>query len=260
MTTIPKLLMIAAITLGGVPLLGHPNVNEGHAFKSAEVSEATIKSETHPLEAVRVGRIHRTAGTLACVQGCGQQTRLMRSCKPQSHQLSRAGVDLMDTSGVRLIEYRRLFRQGQTPTAADLVGNWRGVNRGIVELVGYKQFIKEIKPEDCGLSGDNIMVEQVSNELLRSIGWQVKADAASADGLKRKGKFAIRDARGIGPFKHGVIFDYRKGNNQKMDPVRLIVDRVVKIDDNHLLGRATANFGPLKIPLAYFVLERIDGF
>jgi len=168
-------------------------------------------------------------------------------------------VDLMNTKNFRLKDYRRMFRCGQTPTSADLVGRWRGVNKGIVEFAGYRQFIKEIKPECCSLSGDNIMVHQVSNDLLRCCGWQAKSDPASWDGYERKGKFAIGGAGGIGPFKHGVVFSYRKGGNRKLDPVRLLVDRVVKIDDNHLLGRATANFGPLRIPLAYFVLERIDG-
>jgi hypothetical protein len=166
-------------------------------------------------------------------------------------------VDLMDTRNFRLIDYRRMFRNGQTPTSQDLIGRWRGVNKGIVELAGYKQFIKEILPQDCVLSGDNIMVHQVSNELLRSCGWQPKSDPYSPDGLLRQGKFAIQSPSGFGPFKHGVIFSYRDGNNRRGDPVRLIVDRVVKIDDNHLLGRATVNFGLIRIPVAYFVLERI---
>ena len=163
----------------------------------------------------------------------------------------------MDTRNFRLKDYRRMFKQGQTPTSADLVGYWRGVNKGIVELAGYKQFIKEILPQDCQLSGDNIMVHQVSNDLLRCCGWQAKSDPCSSDGLERRGKFAILPARGIGPFKHGVVFSYRKGDNRRRDPVRVLVDRVVKIDDNHLLGRVTANFGPIRIPLAYFMLERI---
>ena len=178
-----------------------------------------------------------------------------RKCKQRRQVCGHS--DLMDTSNFRLKDYRRMFKEGQTPCSADLVGYWRGVNKGIVELAGYKQFIKEILPQDCELSGDNIMVHQVSNDLLRCCGWQATSDSNSPDGLKRKGKFAIQGAGGIGPFKHGVVFSYRKGKNRKADPVRLLVDRVVKIDENHLLGRVTANFGPLRIPLAYFVLERI---
>jgi hypothetical protein len=164
----------------------------------------------------------------------------------------------MDTSSYSLLDYRRMFMHGQTPAPYELVGTWRGVNKGIVELVGYRQFIKEIAPVDCQLKGDNIMVHQVSNQLLRCCGWQPKTDATSWDGLERRGKFAVEGAGGIGPFRHGVVFNYRNGGNDRRDPVRLIVDRVVKIDDNHLLGRAVAKLGPIQIPLAYFVLERIN--
>jgi hypothetical protein len=166
--------------------------------------------------------------------------------------------DIMDTRNFSLLDYRRMFVNGTTPSPAELAGRWRGVNKGIVELVGYRQFIKEITPQSCQLTGDNVMVEQVSADILRSCGWQVKSDPQSIDGIKRKGKFAIEEPRGIGAFKHGTIFNYRNGDNKKSDPVRLLVDKVVKIDDNHLLGRATANFGPVQIPLAYFVLERME--
>ncbi len=165
-------------------------------------------------------------------------------------------VDIMNTSHFRLVDYRRMFVNGSTPTEAELVGNWRGVNKGIVELVGYKQFIKEITPDGCAISGDNIMVHQLDNCHLRSLGWEPKADGFNGQ-LQRRGKFAIEPPKGTGTFKHGVVFSYRRGRNRKFDPVRLIVDKVVKIDDNHLLGRATANFGPLQIPVAYFVLERM---
>ncbi len=164
--------------------------------------------------------------------------------------------DIMDTRNFRLRDYRRMFKCGTTPTEEDLVGHWKGVNKGVVELVGYRQFIKEIQPNECGISGDNIMVGQVSPEMLRCVGWQPKVDECTGE-LERKGKFAICPPHGCGAFKHGVEFNYRRGDNRKRDPVRLIVDKVVKIDDNHLLGRATANFGPLHIPLAYFVLERM---
>ncbi len=166
--------------------------------------------------------------------------------------------DVMDTRNFSLLDYRRMFMNGTTPTQAELVGHWRGVNKGIVERFGYKQFIKEILPQDCELSGDNIQVHQVSNDLLRCCGWQPQTDSNSFDGLKRQGKFAISGPGGIGPFRHGVKFSYWRGDNRKADPVRLIVDRVVKIDCNHLLGRATVNIGPIRIPVAYFVLERID--
>ncbi len=164
-------------------------------------------------------------------------------------------ADVMNTRQHRLRDYRRIFRTGTTPCPEDLVGTWRGVNKGIVELAGYRQFIKEIGP--CGecVFGDNIMVEQVDPCMLDAMGWQPKITETGE--LDRKGKFAVLPPRGVGAFKHGVVFSYRQGGNRRTDPVKLLVDKVVKLDDDHLLGRATANFGPLQIPLAYFVLERV---
>jgi len=168
------------------------------------------------------------------------------------------GFDIMDTSNFRLIDYRRLFQTGRPPEPAEMVGNWRGVNKGIVELVGYRQFIKEITVQNNGvITGDNIKVSQTSQELLRSFGWIPTTDPKTG-ALERQGKFAIQPPRGIGAFKHGVVFKYRDGANKKTDPVRLLVDKVVMLDSGHMLGRATANFGPIQIPLAYFVLERIQ--
>lgn len=169
----------------------------------------------------------------------------------QPHQ-----VDLMDTRNFRLIDYRRMFMNGRTPDPAELVGHWRGVNKGIVELVGYKQFIKEITPNGLCLSGDNIQVGQVNNSLLRSMGWQPKVDWNTGQ-LERNGRFAIKGPNGRGKFGHGAVFSYREGGNRLTDPANLLVDKVVMIGPNHVLGRVTANFGPVHIPLAYFVLERM---
>ena len=71
------------------------------------------------------------------------------------------------------------------------------------------------------------------------------------------GAFQVQQPRGRGAFKHGAIFSYRDGDNEKLDPARLLVDKLVVLDSNHLLGRVTANFGPVQIPLSYFTLERV---
>ncbi len=172
--------------------------------------------------------------------------------------------DIMDTRNNRLIDYRRMFKHGRTPTPAELQGMWRGVNKGIVTLVGYKQFVKEIQPCGSILIGDNIQVHQVSNDMLRCFGWQPKIQT---DGqIERLGKFVVKPPksstrlghRRLSPFAHGAEISYRDGGNDPHDPVRLLVDRIVMIDDNHVLGRATAKFGLVQIPLAYFVLERIQ--
>ena len=166
--------------------------------------------------------------------------------------------DILDTRKYSLLDYRRMFSTGRTPEPHEMVGYWRGVNKGIVELVGYRQFIKEILPDNNGvISGDNIKVGQINQEMLRCLGWQPVADPQTGE-FARQGKFAIQPPRGKGAFKNGATFNYRDGNNRRTDPANLLVDKVVMLDANHMLGRATANFGPVQIPLAYFVLERIQ--
>lgn len=170
------------------------------------------------------------------------------------------GVDLMDTRNFRLIDYRRMFKAGRAPTVAEMQGRWRGVNKGVVNLAGYNQFIKEIGLTGDVCLGDNVQVHQVSNDILRCMGWQPKIDECGQ--IERRGTFKIygpggRDGIGGRAFRHGAKFSYRDGGNPRGDASKLLVDRVVMIDCNHMLGRATAKFGPINIPLAYFVLERI---
>ena len=164
--------------------------------------------------------------------------------------------DWMDTRQFTLLDYRRMFKQGRTPCNQDLMGYWRGANKGIVELAGYRQFIKEIVPDGSCIKGDNIQVGQVNQDVLRSIGWQPKIDELTGQ-PERNGKFSVLPPHGRGTFGHGTVFSYREGGNTRLDPVNLLVDKVVMINENHLLGRVTAKFGLIEIPLAYFVLERM---
>lgn len=164
--------------------------------------------------------------------------------------------DIMDVRNYSLLDYRRMFMSGRTPTPAELQGQWRGVNKGIVRLFGFRQFIKEIQPSGCTLVGDNIQVHQVSDQLLRCCGWQPKFDARTGM-LERNGRYLVKRPTFRGPFGHGVVFSYREGGNPRGDLSRLIVDQVVMIDHHHLLGRASVRLGLVKVPVAYFVLERI---
>ena len=165
-------------------------------------------------------------------------------------------LDLMDTRNFRLRDYRQMFLAGTTPTPEDLIGTWRGVNKGVVTLVGFRQFFKEIQPTECGLFGENVKVRQVSRRWLRSCGWQPKLDRCCR--IQRHDRFLIQPANCQGRFGHGSVFSYRLGGNRRLAPSRLLFDRVVKIDDNHLLGRAAVRTIVGPIPVAYFMLERIQ--
>ena len=164
--------------------------------------------------------------------------------------------DLMATDQHSLLQYRRMFRNGTTPSAHELTGQWNGVNKGIVQIAGYGQFIKDINVRPNGqIYGDNIQVGQTKPGQVRLDGWQPNYDLRSKD-YERRGSFLVQQANGRGFFGHGTTLSYADGGNPQGDPARLLMDQVVQIDGNHMLGRAVAKFGPFKIPLAYFVLER----
>lgn len=200
--------------------------------------------------------LHKHAVATAKMSAFHGPDRIWRS--KLSRPNSQGRVDVMDTRNFSLFDYRKMFTEGRSPAAHELVGQWKGVNKGIVELAGYRQFIKDIAPQPCGIFGDNIVVQQVSNDMLRAVGWQPKPGPASAGFVERVGAFAVEAPRGLGTFSRGAIFNYRGGGNKRTDPANILVDKVVILDSNHLLGRVTADFGPLKIPLAYFTLERIQ--
>ena len=167
--------------------------------------------------------------------------------------------DVMATDQHTLLQYRRMYRNGTTPNAHELIGQWNGVNKGIVQVAGYGQFIKDIQVVNNGqIYGDNIQVSQVNPGLVRFNGWQPRYDLATKD-YERRGKFHVQTPTGRGFFGRGSTFSYRDGGNAPNDPARLLLDQVVRIDEHHMLGRAVAKFGPFEIPLAYFVLERHQG-
>ena len=175
---------------------------------------------------------------------------------PQNTPLVVAGSDIMDTTNNNLWHYRRLYRTGTTPQPQELAGQWNGVNKGIVEVVGYRQFVKSIDVGSNGqVYGDNIQVQQVQSSELRTNGWQTKFDYRN-NLLERRGGYAVQAPTYRGYFGQGAVFSYANGNNPPKDPARLLEDQVVRIGDNHMLGRAVAKFGPIRIPLSYFILER----
>ena len=156
----------------------------------------------------------------------------------------------LNTDNYGLFQYRRLMKSHSAPHPQELQGTWQGINKGIATVAIDERFIKEFRNVNGQVYGDNIEVNQNSGD------WAPIRDQRTGD-IKRQGKFLVQQPRGIGPFRHGVVLNYSKGGNRKLDPANLISDQLVKLDDNHMLGRATAKFGPIRIPLAYFVLQRV---
>ena len=156
----------------------------------------------------------------------------------------------LNTQNYSLFQYRRMMLNHSAPQPHELQGAWRGINKGIATVAIDERFIKDFRNVNGKIYGDNIEVQKNSGN------WTPVRDRKTGM-AKRQGKFLVQQARGIGPFGHSVVLNYSKGGNRKLDPANLISDQLVKLDDNHMLGRATAKFGPIRIPLAYFVLQRV---
>ncbi|MFN9911492.1 MAG: hypothetical protein ACK53L_02840, partial [Pirellulaceae bacterium] len=53
------------------------------------------------------------------------------------------------------------------------------------------------------------------------------------------------------------VLDYSMGSNPGWDPARWLVDDLVQVDEDLLLGRAYLQWGRLRVPVSYFTLQRI---
>jgi len=166
------------------------------------------------------------------------------------HSSTQPSHPALNTDNYNLFQYRRMMLNHPAPHPHELQGTWRGINKGVATLAIDERFIKDFRDVNGQIYGDNINVHQGSG------GWTPIQDHQTGD-AQRQGKFLVQQAHGIGPFRHAVVLNYSKGGNGKLDPANLISDQLVKLDDNHMLGRATAKFGPIKIPLAYFVLQKV---
>jgi hypothetical protein len=141
------------------------------------------------------------------------------------------------------------------PTPAALHGQWQGINRGMgLSLAGVGQFIKDFDTQASGCDsvigrGSNILVEQVPIEQLACHGWQPRIDRRTGD-FHRRGDFAI-------VAREATVLDYSMGSNPGWDPARWLVDDLVQVDEDLLLGRAYLQWGRLRVPVSYFTLQRI---
>lgn len=153
---------------------------------------------------------------------------------------------------------RELYHLMETRPAPDLAtisGKWNGINKGVGSaMMGLMQDVKVLEGQDC-VTGYNILVKQVSISDLPCRGWRPERDPKTCQ-PKTMGNFIAVAPNCCGTLGHTVKLDYTIAENPWYDPSRFLIDELVAIDEDILLGRATANIGKLHIPVAYFVLTR----
>lgn len=150
-------------------------------------------------------------------------------------------------------ELARLMETQRAPSAESLVGPWRGINKGFgAAIAGITQDVKVFRLSDCGVDGYNVMVNQVGICDLDCRGWQAQLDSQTGS-PKTMGNFVGRAPSCCNdPF----VLDYTLADNPICSPSRSLIDDLVVINDDLLLGRAHVKVGKLRVPVAYFVLFR----
>ena len=159
---------------------------------------------------------------------------------------------------IAALSNRELYRLMETRPAPDLAtisGKWNGINKGVGSaMFGLMQDVKVLEGEGC-VTGYNILVKQVSIKALPCRGWQPERDPKTCK-PKTMGNFVAVAPTCCGELGHTVKLDYTIAENPWYDPSRFLIDQLVAIDHDLLLGRATAKIGSMQIPVAYFVLSR----
>ena len=177
-------------------------------------------------------------------------TRIIRPTDPVED-----GVSLISVAGARKRELRHIMKTFPPPCREDLHGVWIGLNRGVgPALLGISQFAKEFWTIDTNPHGDNITMIQCDPEHWGcACAWKPQLDAGALD---RHGNYRVIRSRCRLPFRDAVELDYSLAPNGR-SPERFIVDQLVQIDGNHLLGFAMVQLGKLRIGGFYFVLRRV---
>ncbi len=174
---------------------------------------------------------------------------------------SRAGQDecldscsrALELAGRSAFELDSLMARQPAPPVDILHGRWHGINKGVgAAAIGLTQDIKVFDVHASQGKGHNVAVYQVAMDQLSCRGFQPKTNWLTGC-EKTMGDFIIQPpCSSCEPLK----LDYTQAHNSLVDPSRVLVDELVMMDHDLLLGRAHAKVGQHLVPVAYFVLMR----
>lgn len=168
--------------------------------------------------------------------------------------IAKQGLSLPTIIGLPRRELKQLMEQCPPIAPAELHGAWRGLSQGaMVAMSGNTQFIKSFCTSCNCPHGDNVKIEQQPPECWFSAdAWQLQSGK-----LQRHGNYRVNLPNGLTPVPHATELNYLQAKNPKGYRGKRIVDKLVKLDDDLVLGLACIQFGSKRIPMSYFVMERI---
>jgi hypothetical protein len=155
-------------------------------------------------------------------------------------------------------ELESLMVRGETPDPEALAGyEYRGRNTpAFARLFGIQKFVKGFYLGEHGqLFGYNMPV--VQNRLDEA--WLDKNPSHP----KRFGFYRVDRvdaAARDNAYLHALLLDYGRGGGNELDPTTRLRDYLVRVEagsDRLLLGKAYVAVGPARLPVSYFVLERM---
>lgn len=141
-------------------------------------------------------------------------------------------------------ELETVLVRGETPAVDSLAGwEFRGWNTpAFAKILGIQEFVKGFyRSANGALYGYN---RQPGKE--KRFGFY-RVDAVDA---------AARD----NAYLHALLLDYGRGGGTLLDPTTRLRDYLVRVErgsDELLLGKAYVAAGPLRVPVSYFLLERL---
>lgn len=163
------------------------------------------------------------------------------------------------TNGVR----ETMMMNGTAPAFDSLAGwEFRGANALILtRLIGIRKFVKgfyEGPDRDTGptphIQGYNIVVRQNADDAEHL--YYPSAEAPKRHGYYRvhKSVEGARDAR----YPNALLLDYGLGGNGLFGPpLRDYIVQIYPDDPDLLLGKAYVALGPVRVPVSFFILERL---
>jgi hypothetical protein len=172
-------------------------------------------------------------------------------------------------------ELEEAFLRGSMPDLDALVGwEFRGMNVGrLPKLARIRKFVKGFERKDGGAHGVIPRDPVSSSGGDRSGGDKVvgynrpveqnRLDAPWHAGERRFGWYrvaAVDPTARDNAYLHAALLDYGRGDNPLWDPSRGLRDYLVQVeagDRDLYLGKAFYALGPGRVPLSFFVLERL---
>jgi hypothetical protein len=153
----------------------------------------------------------------------------------------------------------KIIVRGETPDAAALAGyEFLGTNTPFTaSLLRIRKFLKGFyrSPSNGAVFGYNTPVRQGTPQAP----WIARPSEAAP---KRFGFYAVVPVDATSrdnAYLHATLLDYGRGPNPRLSVVRTLRDYLVRVDpgsDDLLLGKAYMAFGPVRVPVSYFVLQR----